>query len=114
MPIFTTRLCIRQWQQPDRAIFAKMNADPRVMHYFPSRLSRAESDALVDSQQRHIQQHGWGLWACSLKEENTFIGFVGLAKPHFNAYFTPCVEIGWCLAPGFHGHGYATEAAKAR
>ena len=40
-------------------------------------------------------------------------GFVGLARPRFEAHFTPCVEIGWRLASAYWGKGYATEAARA-
>ena len=42
-----------------------------------------------------------------------FIGYVGLNIPTFEAAFTPCVEIGWRLAAGHWGKGYATEAARA-
>lgn len=42
-----------------------------------------------------------------------FIGFIGLAKPTFEAHFTPAVEVGWRLAHEYWGHGYATEGALA-
>ena len=41
-----------------------------------------------------------------------FVGFVGLQEPSFEAWFTPCVEVGWRLAREHWGHGYATEAAR--
>jgi RimJ/RimL family protein N-acetyltransferase len=41
-----------------------------------------------------------------------FIGWVGLARPRFEAHFTPCVEIGWRLAAAFWNQGYATEGAR--
>ena len=34
--IHTTRLLLRQWKPADRAPFAAMNADPRVMRHFPA------------------------------------------------------------------------------
>ncbi len=42
----------------------------------------------------------------------TFIGFIGLSIPRFEAHFTPCVEIGWRLARAHWGRGYATEGAR--
>ena len=47
------------------------------------------------------------------KKRYECIGFVGLSTPTFEAYFTPCVEIGWRLHSRYHGKGYATEAARA-
>lgn len=74
----TERLVLRQWKSEDREPFAMLNADPRVMEYFPALLSRAESDAMVDRCQSLIGERGWGLWAAELKESRQFIGFVGL------------------------------------
>ena len=42
-----------------------------------------------------------------------FAGFVGLSVPRFEAHFTPCVEVGWRLAPEHWGQGFAAEAAMA-
>lgn len=46
------------------------------------------------------------------RADGEFLGFVGLAAPSFAAPFTPCVEVGWRLAPEAWGHGYATEGAR--
>lgn len=111
--IRTERLLLRRWIQPDRGPFAELNADPRVMEHFPSVLTRAESDAMVERIEAHFERHGFGLWAVEVLDQVPFIGFVGLAIPSFEAHFTPCVEVGWRLAAESWGQGYATEAARA-
>ena len=72
MSPFTTlssnRMGLRQWRDEDRGGFAAMNADARVMEFFPSRLSRIESDALVDRIQQHFAKHGFGLWAIEVRD----------------------------------------------
>jgi len=108
----TKRLLLRQWQPADRAPFATMNADPRVMQHFPALLSRAESDAMAARCQALIEERDWGFWAVELKATGTFIGFVGLHTPTAALPFSPCVEIGWRLAAEFWGQGLASEAAR--
>ena len=91
-----------------------MNADPEVMTYFPATLDRSTSDAIVDRAEAAFDAEGFGLWAVERRADGRFIGFVGLARPTFEAAFTPCVEIGWRLARDAWGHGYATEGAHGR
>lgn len=109
----TERLTLRRWRDADRAPFAQMNADPRVMEFFPAPLSREESDALITRIEAGFDRHGFGLWALEVRETGEFIGFTGLAPPEFEAHFTPAVEVGWRLAAPAWGRGYATEAARA-
>jgi RimJ/RimL family protein N-acetyltransferase len=108
----TDRLHLRQWKEADKAPFAMLNADERVMEYFPSILDRATSDAMVDRVQTGIIDRGWGIWAVELKEDKQFIGFVGLSIPSAELPFSPCVEVGWRLAFPYWGKGYASEAAR--
>ena len=109
----TERLCLRRWRPADCAPFAAMNADPRVMEYFPALLSREASDERVDRIEAHFEEHGFGLWAVEIAGVTPFAGFIGLSVPRFEAPFTPCVEVGWRLAADCWGQGYATEGAKA-
>jgi RimJ/RimL family protein N-acetyltransferase len=106
------RVCLRRWREEDREPFAAMNSDARVMEFFRSRLSRVESDAMVDRIQKHFSVHDFGLWAIEVPGVAPFIGFAGFDVARFKAHFTPCVEIGWRLAFEHWGHGYATEAAR--
>lgn len=41
----TERLFLRQWRTTDLEPFAALNADPRVMEYFPSIIDRERSEA---------------------------------------------------------------------
>ena len=109
----TERLRLRQWTERDREPFARLNADARVMEYFPAPLSTLESDALAGTIESHIEQNGWGLWAVEIPGVTSFAGFTGLSRPRFEAHFTPCVEVGWRLDRAFWGRGYATEGALA-
>ena len=109
----TERLVLREFLERDRAPFAALNADARVMEHFPSALTREESDELVDRIGQRWAEDGLGLWAVERRDDGAFLGFTGLAPPRFEAVFTPCVEVGWRLAAEAWGHGYATEAARA-
>ena len=90
-----------------------MNADPAVMEHFPSTLTSAESAAMVERIEHHLDAEGFGLWAVEVPGVAPFIGFVGLQRVPFDAHFTPAVEVGWRLDAAHWGHGYATEAALA-
>lgn len=113
----TERLALRVWADHHRAPFAALNADPEVMRYFPALQSRAQSDASIDAWRAEFATRGWSNWAVERRDSGEFIGFVGLSTPRrvlpFSTPERPVVEIGWRLARGHWGQGYATEAARA-
>lgn len=109
----TERLILRPWRQEDLEPFAQLNADHRVMEFFPGVLTREQSDQLVRRIQSHHQSNGFGPWAVSVPGVADFIGFIGLFQVPFEANFTPAVEVGWRLAYDFWNQGYATEGACA-
>jgi RimJ/RimL family protein N-acetyltransferase len=90
-----------------------MNADPVVMEFFPSLLSREESDAMLDRFEDEYSRRGFCPWAVEEREGATFIGFVGLHEIPDYLSFAPALEVGWRLARGFWGRGFATEAAAS-
>jgi RimJ/RimL family protein N-acetyltransferase len=108
----TDRLVLRRWRSSDKEPFARLNADPAVMEYFPSALERPESDAFADRIEAGLIALGYGLWALELPGEAEFIGYVGLALQNFEAHFTPAVEVGWRLGRDYWGRGFASEAAR--
>jgi RimJ/RimL family protein N-acetyltransferase len=113
LPIETPRLLLRAWRDADREPFARLAADPRVMEFLPARLTRPESNAMVDRAQANLARDGFTLFAAELRRTGEFIGFIGLSRPSFEAHFTPCVEIGWRLAVEHWNQGLATEGARA-
>lgn len=108
----TERLILRHWKEADLEPFAALNADPVVMEHFPKLSTLQETKEMIERIEAAFAKNTFGLWAVELKSTNEFIGFVGLARPNFDAHFTPCVEIGWRLAKEFWGKGYAPEAAR--
>lgn len=109
----TARLELRAWQPADLDGFARLNADPEVMRYFPAPLSRQDSDHLAQRCQALIEARGWGFWAVASSDTAQFIGFIGLHVPAASLPCSPCVEVGWRLARPWWGRGLATEGAGA-
>jgi RimJ/RimL family protein N-acetyltransferase len=111
--IRTARLRIRSWRDDDFEAYAAMNADPRVMEFYPSVVSRDESRVRFERGKAGMAERGYGFWPVEVLGGAPFIGMVALADPDFEAHFMPAVEIGWRLAAEHWNRGYATEAARA-
>jgi ribosomal-protein-alanine N-acetyltransferase len=109
----TPRLCLRLWNSGDYSEFARLNADPVVMKYFPETLTLEASNRLADKITSQLANKKYGLWATEIKNREPFAGFIGLDDASFAGPFTPCLEIGWRLKKEFWGKGYATEGAQA-
>jgi ribosomal-protein-alanine N-acetyltransferase len=113
-PIITTdRLILRHWHDADIEPFIQINSDATVMKYFPSVMSAEQSLQFVRRIQTNFEEYGYGLYAVESKSTSEFIGFIGFSHPHFDSFFTPCIEIGWRLSSKYWGLGYATEGATA-
>jgi RimJ/RimL family protein N-acetyltransferase len=111
--VVTERLVMRRWREADRGPFAAMNADPRVMRYFPAALDRAGSDAVLERIEGRFEERGYGFWALEVAATGVFIGFTGLNPLPAGVPGAGGVEVGWRLAREAWHQGYATEAARA-
>lgn len=112
MIVETDRLLLRRWLESDRNLFREINADPKVMQFFPFRRSYEEADLMMDRVNTLIDETGLCFYALELKETQEPIGFCGLSDAMMPDILPEgTIEIGWRLATRFWGRGYATEAA---
>ena len=74
----TPRLSLRAWTDADLLPYTRLNADPCVMRYFPRVLSAPESQAQMNRLRAFLVEHGWGVWAVTMKSTGEFIGMTGL------------------------------------
>lgn len=109
----TPRLSLRAWREEDLPEFAAMNADGRVMEYFPATLTAEESAAFLTRIRAEFQSEGFGLYAVERLTDGCLLGFTGLHRVAFSGSLNGQVEIGWRLRRDAWGQGYAPEAARA-
>ena len=112
--ITTERLILRHWKNEDFQPYAEMNADPRVREFFPSVLTREESEAEIRRIPAASERDGFTMFAAELIATGEFVGFIGMVSMTFAipGLEQPAVEIGWRLAHKHWGKGLATEGAR--
>jgi RimJ/RimL family protein N-acetyltransferase len=111
----TERLLLRPPAPEDRAFYHAHFTQPEVERWLrPSPLPPFNSgalDELVEGDQAHWSDHGFGPWILIEKESGVFAGRGGL---HWTTVEdTAMVELAWSIEPRLHGRGLATEAARA-
>ena len=93
-PPQTARLALRAWREEDRPSFAAMNADRRVMEFFPAPLTDAESQALMERIRGEFPTERFGLYAVERLSDNELLGFVGLHRVTCSGELAGQIEIG--------------------
>ena len=112
-PVLSTeRLVLRQLRPSDVAQVFAMRSDPMVMQHVNRPLARSMDDAseLIELISSRTREKEAVHWAITVKGEDELIGLIGfwrLVKEHHYG------ELGYTLARGHWGHGYATEAIGA-
>lgn len=114
--IETERLRLRGHRREDLPQCVAMWSDPLVTRHIggmPSTEQRTWARLL--SYVGHWTLMGFGYWLIEERESGEFVGEIGFAD--FKREGAPLLqtgpELGFALAPRFHGKGYATEAVRA-
>jgi RimJ/RimL family protein N-acetyltransferase len=111
----TERLLARPPTPDDRAFYHAHFTQPEIEAWLrPSPLPPFTAqviDELVDGDQAHWRDHGFGPWILIEKESGAFAGRGGLAWTSVEGAAE--VELPWSIEPTLQGRGLATEAALA-
>jgi len=108
--LHSDRLILRPIKASDLDDYARMMADAPTRRFVGGRtLSREESWREMCAMAGHWQLLDYGIFAIEEKTGGALIGRVG---PHDPEGLAGEVEIGWMIASGYAGKGYATEAAR--
>jgi [ribosomal protein S5]-alanine N-acetyltransferase len=108
----TARLVLREFDEGDVEPFYLLGSDPDVTRFIggPQLTDLAHALQVLRSHPlADYRKHGFGRWACVLKETGTVIGFAGLK--HLDDLGE--VDIGYRFLPAYWGRGLATEAGAA-
>ena len=106
------RLILRGWRDADRAPYAAMMADPEVGYWLGATLSTVESNAQIDRFIATKNDREPGFLAMERRGDGAFLGAACLRRVHEDHPMAGTVEVGWRMARGAWGSGYATEAAR--
>ncbi len=108
----TPRLRLRHVEPDDARFILTLVNEPSWLRFIGDRGVRSEDDArryIADGPRRMYEQHGFGLYLVERRSDLQPMGLCGLLRRDT----LPEVDIGFALAPGFRGQGYAYEAASA-
>ena len=107
----TERLSLRRFRPDDvDAIFAIIG-DDIAMQYYPKTFNRSDAVQWIERNLRRYREHGYGLFAVTLKNRSGVIGDCGVIRQEVEG--ETLLEVGYHLRRDQWGHGYATEAAGA-
>ena len=108
----TKRLILREIVESDAEFMLDLLNQPSFIKYIGDRNVRTLKDAreFIESRYRQsYREHGFGLYAVELKEDNTPIGICGFVKRDS----LPDADIGFAFLPQFERKGFAFESADA-
>ncbi len=108
----TERLRLRPLVMSDGDQLFPLQRNPAMMRYFGGPYVRAQSDTWLEWHVALWEHEGYSHWAVELKEDDTFIGWIGLTKVWEPEELLPATEVGWFIDQDHWGAGLATEGGK--
>lgn len=106
----TDRLILRRGAPDDLESLARIFKKPNVMKYLGlegSPLSREETEAFLQSIDRHWERYGFGRWVVVARENSAVIGCAGLRS------YEGTAELVYLIDEPYWDKGLATEIARA-
>jgi RimJ/RimL family protein N-acetyltransferase len=111
MLLETPRLTIRAFRPEDAPRLSQYRSDPQIARYqaWEAPYTLEQAIERIATYTKDPDEPGWFQYAVELKATGQQIGDVGV-ELHINLMQA---DLGFTLAPGNHGHGYALEMTTA-
>jgi RimJ/RimL family protein N-acetyltransferase len=112
-PIETERLVLRRSVPEDAATISAYRSDPNVNRqqgWERTDVDAVRADIVEMSRRSPGEPGGWVQFTVLDREGGAIVGDVGLALAEPE---TDVIKVGYTIAPGFQGSGFATEAIRA-
>ena len=110
--IETERLLLRGLNDADDDFIFSLHLNPMVTEFLYGDWNKKFIKTWMRMMKARTKE-SLQVWLIENKATQEPVGFVGVDRPDWDAFFTPCLEIGWRFVPEHWGKGYAVEAAKA-
>ena len=111
MVLETARLILRDYTLEDFEALFEILSDEETMQHYPKPYDAEMTRCWIEKNIQRYQNHGFGLWAATLKETGEFIGDCGITIQNIDGEFLP--EIGYHIHKKYWRQGFGSEAAKA-
>ena len=89
-----------------------LQRDLVMMRYFGGPYVRAQTETWLEWHVAMWEQEGYSHWAAELRDDGSFVGWIGLTKVFEPEDLLPATEVGWFVDRRHWDVGLATEGAR--
>jgi RimJ/RimL family protein N-acetyltransferase len=108
----TERLLLRPLSMSDAVPLHVLQQDERMMRYFGGPYLREQTQTWLEWHVAIWEQEGYSHWAADLKQDGSFVGWIGLTKIWEPEELASAVEVGWFVDRRHWGKGLASEGGR--